>query len=57
MAAINLLISFFNIAKKQEEVVKKFFLTEAVDLNMQNILIGQLLPPALKNIMYQMLRD
>lgn len=57
MAAINLLISFFNIAKKQEGVVKKFFLTEAVDLNMQNILIGQLLPPALKNIMYQMLRE
>lgn len=57
MVAINLLISFFNIAKKQERVVKKFVLTEAVDLNMQNILIGQLLPPALKNIMYQMLRE
>lgn len=57
MVAINLLISFFNIAKKQEGVVKKFFLTEAVDLNMQNILIGQLLPLALKNIMYQMLRE
>lgn len=57
MIAMNLLISFFNIAKKQEGVVKKFFWTEAVDLNMQNILTGQLLPFALKNIMYQMLRE